>query len=131
MGHRKEPSMGHRKEPSMCHRKNPACVIEKNPAWAIEKNPAWATEKNPACAIEKNPACAIEKNPACACDVVKNAIDPCKKKTLHNNLYFLLIKCVSKYGICDINTVVNIKDSFTIAEMSQVQYLHTHLNNIK
>ena len=28
---------------------------------------------------------------------------------------------VSKYGICDINTIVNIKLSFTIAEMSHIQ----------
>ena len=40
-------------------------------------------------------------------------------------------KCVSKYGICDINTVVNIKLSFTIAEMSHIQHLHTHLNSSK
>ena len=38
-------------------------------------------------------------------------------------IYLLLIKCganvlISKYGICDINTVVNIKLSFPIAEMS-------------
>ena len=34
-------------------------------------------------------------------------------------------KCFSKYGICDINTIVNIKDSFTVAEMSHIQiYLH-------
>ena len=39
-------------------------------------------------------------------------------------------KCVSKYGICDINTIVNINLSFTIAEMSHVQYLHTHLHHI-
>ena len=64
--------------------------------------------------------------------------------TLHNNLgflnvnvftinqmcyymYLLLIKCVI---ICDINTVVNIKDSFTMAEMPHIQYLHTHLHHI-
>ena len=40
-------------------------------------------------------------------------------------------KCVSKYCICDINIIVNIKDSFTIAEMSHIQYLHTHLNSSK
>ena len=40
-------------------------------------------------------------------------------------------KCVCKYGICDINTIVNIKDSFTIAEMSHIQYLHnTHVHHI-
>ena len=39
-------------------------------------------------------------------------------------------KCVSKYCICD-NTIVNIKDSFTMAEMSHIQYLHTHLHHIK
>ena len=39
-------------------------------------------------------------------------------------------KCVSKYGICDINTIVNIKLSFTIAEMSHIQYLHTHVHHI-
>ena len=39
-------------------------------------------------------------------------------------------KCVSKYGICDINSVVNIKDSFTITEMSHTQNLHTHLHRI-
>ena len=39
-------------------------------------------------------------------------------------------KCVSKYGICDINTVVNIKLSFTIAEMSHIQYLHTDVHHI-
>ena len=39
-------------------------------------------------------------------------------------------KCVSKYGICDINTIANIKLSFTIAEMSHIQYLHTHLHHM-
>ena len=32
-------------------------------------------------------------------------------------MYLLLTKCVCKYGICDIKTIVNIKNSFTIAEM--------------
>ena len=44
-------------------------------------------------------------------------------------------KCVSKHGICDINTIINIKDSFSIAEMSHIQlYTYTfapHLNNSK
>ena len=39
-------------------------------------------------------------------------------------------KYVSKYGICDINTVVNIKDSFTTVLMSHVPYLLTHLHHI-
>ena len=39
-------------------------------------------------------------------------------------------KCVSKYGICDINTIVNIKDSFTIVLMSHIRYFHTHLHHI-
>ena len=29
-------------------------------------------------------------------------------------------KSVSKYGICDINTIVNMKLSFTVAEMSHI-----------
>ena len=37
-------------------------------------------------------------------------------------------KCVSKYGICDINTIVNIKDSFTVAEMSHIPHVHTYLH---
>ena len=32
-------------------------------------------------------------------------------------------KCFSKYGVCVIKTVVSIKDSFTIAEMSHI-YIH-------
>ena len=39
-------------------------------------------------------------------------------------------KCVSKYGICDINNVEIINDSFTIAEMSNTQYLHTQFHHI-
>ena len=31
-----------------------------------------------------------------------------------------LCKSVSKYGICDINTIVNMKLSFTVAEMSHI-----------
>ena len=31
-----------------------------------------------------------------------------------------LCKSVSKYGICDINTIVNMKLSFTAAEMSHI-----------
>ena len=40
-------------------------------------------------------------------------------------------KCVNKYGIHDFNTIVNIKDSLTIAEMSHIQYLRTYLNKSK
>ena len=36
--------------------------------------------------------------------------------------------CVSKYGICDINTIVNIKLSFTIADMSHIPHVHTIVN---
>ena len=39
-------------------------------------------------------------------------------------------KCVSKYVICDINTIVNIMLSFSIAEMLHIQYLLTHLCHI-
>ena len=40
-------------------------------------------------------------------------------------------KCVSKYGICDINTIVTIKDSFAIVEMSHTIFTYIfapHLN---
>ena len=39
-------------------------------------------------------------------------------------------KCVSKYGICDINTIVNIKDSFTTCiaeEMSHIYNICIHI----
>ena len=40
-------------------------------------------------------------------------------------LYLLLIKCgIDVYGTCDNNIVVNTKLSFTIVEMSHIQYLH-------
>ena len=58
---------------------------------------------------------------------------------LRNNLYLLLIKCgtnvLVNMCICDINTIVNIKDSFTtctcIAEMSHTYTFAIHLNNRK
>ena len=42
-----------------------------------------------------------------------------------------MVKCDSKYGVCDINATVNIKDSFTIAEMSHI-YIHifVHLHHV-
>ena len=45
----------------------------------------------------------------------------------NGHIHQMWYKCVSKYGICDINTAVNIKLSFTIAEMSHIQYLRTHI----
>ena len=41
-------------------------------------------------------------------------------------MYLLVLKCggvkvlVYKYGICDINTIVSMKLSFTVAEMSHI-----------
>ena len=50
--------------------------------------------------------------------------------SLQNNLHLQCIYYLSnvvqmfiKYGTCDINTTVHIKDSFTIAEMFYMHYL--------
>ena len=45
-------------------------------------------------------------------------------------MYLLLIKYGANVLVNDINTIVNIKNSFTIAEMSHIQYLHTHICTI-